>query len=112
MGGRSSTTRRSAAGWDVLTMTTLAEKLLEHGIRLRAYADRNYKIVCPQCSSRRHKKTDPCLSVTIEGERGFWLCHHCQWKGSVGERNQALPFRSRRSQRAAPTRPVDARGPL
>lgn len=40
------------------------------------------KVVCPDCSHTRSKKTDRCLSVDIDG--GRWHCHHCQWQGGLG----------------------------
>ena len=50
-------------------MATLAERLLEHGIRARHYRDGGQKLLCPRCSRDRKKPNDPCLSLTIEGER-------------------------------------------
>src|SRR5262245_27114172 len=50
------------------------------------------KTLCPQCSHKRIKKTDPCLSVNIE--KGIWNCHNCAWKGSLagGARTYERPF--------------------
>jgi hypothetical protein len=31
-------------------------------------------------SKVRRKRNDPCLSLTIEGDRPVWFCHHCQWR--------------------------------
>lgn len=44
---------------------------------------------CPQCSGSRKKKHVKPLSVNTE--RGVWLCHHCGWKGglSTGEERKA-----------------------
>lgn len=36
---------------------------------------------CPNCSSRRKKKADQCLSVNVE--QGVWKCHHCGWSGGL-----------------------------
>jgi len=36
---------------------------------------------CPQCSPMRKKKTAKCLSVNIE--KGVWLCQHCDWRGTL-----------------------------
>lgn len=46
---------------------------------------------CPQCSPTRKKVKARCLSVnTIEG---VWLCHHCDWRGSLngGEESRSKP---------------------
>jgi hypothetical protein len=64
-------------------MATLAEKLLEQGIRARRYVNGNQKLICPRCSHMRRDRTDPCLSLTIDGDRAIWKCHHCGWAGSV-----------------------------
>ena len=42
------------------------------------------KTKCPQCSPRRKKSFDPCLSVNID--EGVWNCHHCGWKGSLNKK--------------------------
>jgi len=46
---------------------------------------------CPQCSSSRKKTKARCLSVnTVEG---VWLCHHCDWRGTLkaGEEARSRP---------------------
>ncbi|HEX2681275.1 MAG TPA: toprim domain-containing protein, partial [Candidatus Dormibacteraeota bacterium] len=83
-------------------MATLAEQLLEYGIRPRHYDEGDQKLTCPQCSARRRNRTDPCLSLRIEGTGAVWNCHHCGWTGGVTERT-APPQRQWR--RAAPVRP-------
>jgi twinkle protein len=88
-------------------MLTLADLLLEHDLRPRHHRDGNQKLVCPRCSHRRRKVSDLCLSLTIEGERALWNCHHCQWSGAVNERNtERTAMRSR--SRPAPVRPARA----
>ena len=78
-------------------MATLAERLLEHGIRPPRYADGDQKLVCPKCSHTRQKRNEPCLSVTINGDRALWNCHHCGWKGAVSQHDYwAPPFRRRK----------------
>jgi twinkle protein len=67
-------------------MATLAERLLEHGIRPSDYRESSQKLVCPKCSHTRRKRGDPCLSLTIESDRALWKCHHCGWSGAVNER--------------------------
>lgn len=39
--------------------------------------------VCPECSPTRRKKHAKCLSVNVE--KGVWLCAHCGWKGTLAE---------------------------
>jgi twinkle protein len=73
----------------------LAERLLAHGILPRDYREGNHKIPCPRCSHTRKKRNDPCLSLTIERDRAVWLCHHCQWNGTVNEREDHRPHRQR-----------------
>lgn len=36
---------------------------------------------CPQCSASRRNKLAKCLSVNTD--KGVWLCHHCDWRGSL-----------------------------
>ncbi len=36
---------------------------------------------CPQCGPTRKKKHVKCLSVNTE--KGTWLCHHCDYRGSL-----------------------------
>lgn len=46
---------------------------------------------CPQCSHTRKKAKARCLAVnTLEG---IWLCHHCDWRGSLksGEESRSKP---------------------
>src|SRR5689334_7212664 len=77
-------------------MATLAELLLEQGIRSRGYADGTRKELCPRCSHTRKHRSDPCLSVTIEGTSAVWHCRHCQWSGRVDEHSPPREQRTRR----------------
>jgi putative DNA primase/helicase len=36
---------------------------------------------CPQCAPTRKKKNLKCMSVNTE--KGVWICHHCDWRGSL-----------------------------
>jgi twinkle protein len=72
-------------------MATLAEQLLEHGIRPRSYAEGNHKLLCPKCSHTRKNRTDPCLSLLIDDAGATWNCWHCEWRGGVKERGTAPP---------------------
>lgn len=40
-------------------------------------------VTCPECSPSRKKKQARCLSVNVE--KGVWLCNHCGWSGTLGE---------------------------
>lgn len=53
----------------------------DFGIDIRGATSGNIKIPCPECSSSRKKKNDPCLSVNVDEE--IWNCHHCEWTGSL-----------------------------
>ncbi len=46
---------------------------------------------CPQCSHTRKKPKVRCLSVNTA--EGVWICHHCDWRGSLrsGEESRAQP---------------------
>jgi twinkle protein len=39
------------------------------------------RTVCPECSTSRKKKNDPCLAVNVD--QGTWFCHHCGWAGGL-----------------------------
>src|SRR5215469_5457804 len=84
-------------------MPTLAEGLLAHSIRPRAYREGNYKLPCPQCSDARRKRKEPCLSLKIEGDRAVWLCHHCGWRGDVNDSEDDRPHRRRPVAAVKPT---------
>ena len=51
------------------------------GILVDELKSGNQKATCPKCSESRTKKNDPCLSVNVT--EGVFLCHHCEWKGSI-----------------------------
>lgn len=84
--------------------------LAQHGVRLRDCNTGNHKTTCPNCSSMRRKKSDPCLSVTVEPDgRAVWNCHHCGWSGATAGAGYR-PIRERRIYRrpervAQPQRP-------
>jgi putative DNA primase/helicase len=61
---------------------TAAELLRQHGIKLTDTKPGQHKTVCPQCSTKRKKSSDPCLGVAIEpDDRVVWHCNHCNWSG-------------------------------
>jgi len=57
------------------------------GILVDELKDGNQKTTCPKCSESRTKKNDPCLSVNVT--EGVFLCHHCEWKGSIKKINHS-----------------------
>jgi twinkle protein len=102
-----------------MLMSSLPDNLREelcrdHGIKPASYQAGNHKMACPRCSAQRTKKTDPCLSLTIEADGATWLCHHCGWSGGVRERNASSSElrKERRERRAAPAKPKNQPGPL
>jgi twinkle protein len=88
-------------------MATLAERLLEHGIRPRSYRAGGQKLLCPNCSHTRKHKSDPCLSLTIDRDGAVWNCHHCGWNGAVNEGEDCSAWPTRRRP-AAPIKPTKA----
>lgn len=57
------------------------DKLTELGIDVYKVRGKQGKVICPKCSHTRKKKTDPCLSISIE--EGWYRCHNCEWSGNV-----------------------------
>lgn len=89
-------------------MTEVRELLAEQGIRLKGgYALGDHKGLCPRCSHTRRKKTDPCLSVTIEADRAVWCCHNhgCGFAGSVQERHEIDHSRPHQRRTESPVKP-------
>lgn len=60
------------------------DKLIELGITLT----KSGKQICPQCSSSRKNKSDPCLSVTYGDEAVLYKCHNCDFQGAVFYRSK------------------------
>jgi twinkle protein len=51
------------------------------------------------------------LSLTIDGDRALWNCHHCGWSGAVSEReNPRSSSRPERRRSAAPVKPTTTPG--
>lgn len=85
-------------------MKTIEEQLIELGVRLRGFHAGNQKTLCPKCSHQRKKKTDPCLSVTLDQGEARLKCHNCGWGHVITERADTparLPKR-----RIAPAKPA------
>jgi twinkle protein len=56
----------------------------DFGIDIPQEATGQITTTCPECSDKRKKKNDKCLSVNADD--GVWNCHHCQWSGSLHTR--------------------------
>ena len=61
--------------------------LESNGIYVKATSGQE-KTKCPQCSHRRRKSFDLCLSVNID--EGMWNCHHCGWSGSLNKKPKTI----------------------
>lgn len=66
----------------------------ETNIDLKGKTSGQVKTLCPKCSHKRKKQTEPCLSVNIT--EGVWQCHNaeCSWRGSLNgkkEREYTIP---------------------
>ena len=79
----------------------IEDLLFAEGIRVKSTRIGTTKMLCPKCSATRKKKTDPCLSVTIEPNGAVWTCHNCGWSGGISDRVRG-EFSKRRP---APVRP-------
>lgn len=55
-------------------------------------ASGNIRTLCPKCSPDRKKASDKCLSVEVD--KGTWICHHCDWRGCLktGEDFKPMKF--------------------
>jgi len=60
----------------------------------------NCKTYCPKCHASRRNKADKSLSVNMV--EGVWLCHHCQWTGSLGRRQSGYGAPDRTYVKPAP----------
>ena len=67
------------------------------------------KTICPQCSVKRSRHKDPCLSVnTIEG---VWNCHHCGWKGGLNASSGDFGIRRKKQTFKRPNYPLTGHTP-
>lgn len=63
----------------------LQEQLYENQIKVDMNKTQQ-TIICPKCSNDRKKSYERCLSVKIDNNVAVWNCHHCEWHGSVYEK--------------------------
>jgi twinkle protein len=70
----------------------LTKSFSDFGINVPSGTSGEVDTTCPQCSPHRKKKTARCLSVNLD--KGTWLCWHCSWRGSLaqGEQGKSEPF--------------------
>ena len=54
----------------------------EHNIDAHSLDIGSHKVKCPQCQPPHNPKDRP-LSLTIENDTALWLCHHCNFSGSL-----------------------------
>lgn len=71
-----------------------------HGIDVPAGASGELDTTCPECSHKRKKKSDRCLSVNAD--EGTWFCHHCGWSGGLKREGGRLAPRPKVYARPAP----------
>jgi hypothetical protein len=45
------------------------------------------KTLCPKCSHKRKKQSQPCLAVNHD--ESIWFCHHCNWTGRLSSHNDS-----------------------
>lgn len=56
----------------------------DFNIDIPSGATGNVRITCPECSPKRKKSKEKCLSVDVSEK--VWLCHHCGFKGSLNNK--------------------------
>lgn len=89
-----------------MTTQAVRDQLLAQGMQLRDFSEGNHKSTCPKCSHTRKKKSDPCLSVTIDHDTAVWNCHNCSWKGAAGKKAGEMEQRYKPKAYKRPTHTV------
>ena len=59
---------------------SLIDRLADVGIRLARLRNGEHRTACAPCDKG---PKDEALAVRVDGDRAVWLCHRCQWSGSV-----------------------------
>lgn len=59
----------------------ILEPFIKKGITGLNTSTEQQKVLCPQCSAKRKKKDEPCLSVNLSS--GLFSCHNCGYSGGV-----------------------------
>src|SRR5690606_15185207 len=101
-GSGSGVSRSGVAGTKSWGGGVNAKTFSDFGIQLPAGASGEVDVTCPECSPTRKKKHARCLSVNVE--KGTWICHHCGWAGGLaeGERRVAVAWRKPQYRRPEP----------
>tara|TARA_Y100000588_G_scaffold116511_2_gene127565 strand:+ start:4825 stop:6516 length:1692 start_codon:yes stop_codon:yes gene_type:complete len=77
-------------------MYQLDSELAQKGIKPRHYDVGSQKIKCPECQPHRHNNRDNPLSLTINPDySAVWNCHHCDFKGGVGNKIGIKTFKKK-----------------
>ena len=84
----------------------LTETFRDHGIIVPNNTTGEVDVPCPECSPKRKKKNDPCLSVNTED--ATWFCHHCGWSGGL-RRTEGGRIEPKPKVYARPKPPVDSK---
>lgn len=66
----------------------MTKTFADYGIDTGGKTQGELDTTCPQCSPTRKNKRARCLSVNAD--KGTWLCHHCGWSGGLGKDVQQL----------------------
>lgn len=53
----------------------------DFGIEVPAGSSEEVFTTCPQCSPNRKHSKAKCMSVNTA--KGVWVCHHCDWRGTL-----------------------------
>jgi len=59
----------------------------DYGIDLPDSATGQHYTTCPQCSRERKKSNIKCLGINVD--KGLWHCSHCNWSGSLYQKEEA-----------------------
>ncbi|HCQ17126.1 MAG TPA: hypothetical protein DIU20_12735 [Cryomorphaceae bacterium] len=67
------------------------DSITDLGIDLKGKRRGTVKVLCPRCSHRRKKKSEPCLTVNLQ--EGWYKCHNddCDFKGTVAKSQDQEP---------------------
>ena len=76
----------------------------DFGIQIPAGGAGDLHVSCPNCTPTRRKQNMRDLSVNVE--KGVWLCHHCGWTGSLGSGVNVAARPSYKPPRGIQTAPV------
>jgi len=64
------------------------ESFSDYGIVLPTGAYGNVRAICPQCTQTRKPQHQKNKDLSVEVDKGTWLCHHCDWTGGLRKSNE------------------------